>query len=231
MRNLIGLLAFAAASIATAQPSISVTPATIEFGRIGPTRADTTVVIANRGAQPLVIERLVTSCGCTTAPFERRELAPGESVSVAVSVDARHKNNDVRTSVTILSNDSASPRLAVPLHATVVRAVSMPEMLGPVDGPVGKPQQIELQIRNVSGEPLHLSAPRVTGDGLEATIGLNEITIPAGEERSIPVTITAKKSGTTSGTLTISTDNAFQPELAVGIYSNVASDSRTTAKP
>jgi uncharacterized membrane protein len=113
-----------------------------------------------------------------------------------------------------------------------VRAVSMPEMLGPVDGPVGQPQEIQLQIRNVSGEPLHLSAPRVTGDdGLEATIGLNEITIPAGEERSIPVTITAKKSGTTSGTLTISTDNAFQPELAVGIYSNVASDSRTTAKP
>jgi hypothetical protein len=232
MRTLIVLFALAAATVATAQPAISVTPASIEFGRIGPNRVDTTVVIANRGTDTLTVERLATSCGCTTAPFERRTLAPGESVRVAVSVDARHKNNEVRTSVSVLSSDATAPSVAVPLHATVVRAATLPEILGPAQGvALGKPHEIIMQIRNVGDKPLTLNSPLLTNaDGLEATVDFKEMTIPAGEERSVPVHVVAKKEGTGSATLTIRTDNAFQPQLAVGIYTNVTPDSRTTAK-
>src|SRR5687768_13814716 len=93
---------------ALAQPEISVVPASFELGTIGQRIVDTTLVITNRGNQTLVLERASASCGCTAARFGRNTLEPGDTTSVAVTLDGRGKSGDVRTSVTIHSNDARS---------------------------------------------------------------------------------------------------------------------------
>ena len=124
MRRFVATLSFIFAACCTpalAQPSIAVAPSSIELGTIGAQIVDTTITITNTGSAPLVLERASVPCGCTAARFERNTLAPGESTTLAVTLDSRGKNGDMRSSVTIHSNDARNASVFVPLHATVVR--------------------------------------------------------------------------------------------------------------
>ncbi|MBC8145858.1 MAG: DUF1573 domain-containing protein [bacterium] len=221
---LLPVLALASCTVTTAQPSVSVTPASIEFGRVGPRSLDSTLAIANTGTDTLTLERPISSCGCTAALYDRRTLLPGESINVKIGVDARRKTGDLRTSITVISNDPKKGSVVVPLHALVVRDVEAPEILGPVSGTtINVPHEITLALRNVSKEPLRVKSPRIYAeDGLVATLGNIDMTIPAGEAVSIPVVVTARKQGTGSATLELSTSSATQPTISMGIYTNVA---------
>lgn len=117
---LVALVAFAAS--ADAQPAITVAPASIELGSVAQAKLDTVVVITNTGSEPLMVQKLLTSCGCTTTKFEARTIAPGETARVPVTVDARSKKGDFRTSISVLSNDPRTPSVTVPIHGAAMQA-------------------------------------------------------------------------------------------------------------
>lgn len=224
MRGLILSLPFCIVSLASAQPSISITPANIDFGRVGPRGLDSSLVITNTGADTLILERPVTSCGCTAAMYDRRTVAPGERFEFRIGIDAKRKNGDVRTSITVKSNDPLKRSLLVPLHAIVVRDIEAPEVVGPATGAVlNVPHEVTLSLRNTSSKPMRITSPVISkSDGLVANVGDIDITIPAGEAASIPVQVTASKEGVGSATLELSTSSDVQPTISMGIYSDVA---------
>lgn len=228
MRSFIIPFAIALASFAhvAAQPAVSVSPASVEFGRIGPVRVDTTITIANRGTAQLTIVKAVPSCGCTAGKLERTEIAPGESTTLSLTVDARHKNGDVRTSMTIVSNDPSSPHVVVPLHSIVVRDVEMPEFLGPVpDAKVGIAQTMALAVKNLSATPLHLHSPRVVAaDGVEVSLGKIDVVVEPGESWTAPIGVTPTKAGAGSATVELATSSSVQPSVSVGLYTNATGD-------
>ncbi len=62
-----------------------------DFGTIkianGPVKH--TFVVKNTGNAPLVITRVVASCGCTTLNFDKEPIAPGKTAKINVTFDPK----------------------------------------------------------------------------------------------------------------------------------------------
>jgi hypothetical protein len=75
-------------------------------------------VLDNRGAGELVVRSVQPTCGCTVVAFDER-IAPGASGTIRAEVDTRDLVGSIAKSVTVLSNDPATPRLQLTVKADV----------------------------------------------------------------------------------------------------------------
>lgn len=101
-------------------PRIAVEPEAFDFG---PALQNKTLnkefVVKNLGNRDLLIEDVVTTCGCTVGKLETRTLKPGMSVPLRVSLETRSYSGALQRSVLIRSNDPATARLEVKVQAQV----------------------------------------------------------------------------------------------------------------
>lgn len=109
------LLLFGVAISAVAQPKISFSEREFDFGTF---KEDAGIqshsfTITNSGNQPLVIQRVTTTCGCTTSEWTQKPIAAGENGVVTVSYDPLNRPGKFSKSVTIYSN-------GVPSTATLI---------------------------------------------------------------------------------------------------------------
>ncbi|MDR1919275.1 MAG: DUF1573 domain-containing protein [Tannerellaceae bacterium] len=99
-----------ATSIATAQDdaaaSLSVTEESHDFGIIKESggKVSHTFVIKNEGTQPLVITRVIASCGCTSPQWTAEPIAPGKTGEVLVTYDPQGRPGPFNKTVSIYSN-------------------------------------------------------------------------------------------------------------------------------
>jgi archaellum component FlaG (FlaF/FlaG flagellin family) len=101
----------ASADAATSAPKIEVVNKLHDFGTA--TEGDKpkhVFQIKNTGSGPLVLDRVTTSCGCTTAVIKNKEIAPGDTGEIEVTFDTTARRGANRKSVTVLSNDPSNPR-------------------------------------------------------------------------------------------------------------------------
>jgi len=86
---------------------------TVDFGDIPVGREETrTIEIKNVGGSPLLIKRVVATCGCTQVRVDRDVLPPGESSRLTISVrEVRPLNG--KQSVSIVSSDADQPVVTV----------------------------------------------------------------------------------------------------------------------
>jgi hypothetical protein len=61
--------------------------------------------VHNTGTETLVIERISTSCGCTAALVSEKEVAPGNSTTLRVTLDTRKYKGLIHRTVSLASND------------------------------------------------------------------------------------------------------------------------------
>jgi len=108
---------------AAASPQISVDEPVYDFGEILEGLAVVhTFVLQNIGEEPLVIEDVHVSCGCTTTSLAKSTLDPGESVELGVTFDSAGFSGKIVKNITIESNDPATPKLVLKLTGTVKRS-------------------------------------------------------------------------------------------------------------
>lgn len=101
-------------------------PETLNMGQVKTdAQAQRAFFLTNVGGRPIVIDRVETSCGCTLAKLEKKEVSPGEVISLEVKLDTSLKLGPVRKRVTVFSNDSKRPELDLFLVGTV-----LPQMKG-----------------------------------------------------------------------------------------------------
>ncbi|MDR0348695.1 MAG: DUF1573 domain-containing protein [Tannerella sp.] len=89
------------------EASITVTDsATFDFGDIeeagGP--VSHTFTVMNNGELPLVISRVVASCGCTTPSWTQEPIAPGKTGEIKVTYDPNGRPNRFTKTVNVYSN-------------------------------------------------------------------------------------------------------------------------------
>lgn len=58
----------------------------------------------NTGKTPVVIQRVVTSCGCTTPSYTREPVLPGKSGKVKVAYNTIHRPGTFRKNVRVYTN-------------------------------------------------------------------------------------------------------------------------------
>jgi hypothetical protein len=89
-----------------AAASLSVSEESYDFGTIKENGGAVShaFVIKNDGTQPLVITRVVASCGCTTPDWTKEPIAPGKTGEVLVTYDPQGRPGAFAKTVSIYSN-------------------------------------------------------------------------------------------------------------------------------
>ncbi len=115
-----------------AQPRVEVPEDTYDFGRI----ESNSVVrhefeIRNVGSAPLRITKGDSSCRCTGLNFEEAELAPGQSLKIALEFDGKDYVGPVTQHATLYTNDLRKPQVKLTVKADVVRSIRVvpPEII------------------------------------------------------------------------------------------------------
>lgn len=116
------------AACSPAKPQIMVEPVQFDLGDVPNGQiAARDVVVRNEGNGLLVVERISTSCGCTSASLEPMRLAPGEQGQLAIAYDSGAHGPDLRGAQTrqvfLTSNDPAQPEMVVELTVNVTAPV------------------------------------------------------------------------------------------------------------
>lgn len=104
-------------------PQIVVEPQTQNLGEQPQQLIELVYTVQNTGGEPLIIERVSTSCGCTTASLDRTEIPAGEAAQLTVRLDPVEDNlfGDVRRVIYLRSNDPDEPEVSVEFSVHIKR--------------------------------------------------------------------------------------------------------------
>jgi len=84
-----------------------------DFGRIPQGKpAIRNFVITNTGTEPLVIENIQASCGCTTPEWKKEPVAPGKDTEIKVGYNAATAGNFEKT-ITVYYNGGKTKTLKI----------------------------------------------------------------------------------------------------------------------
>ncbi len=119
---LVALALFGVAGVAAPMISVDnpIYSATVQSGSL----VSHAFVVTNTGDQTLSITNVVTSCGCTTAALDKRDLAPGESVSVTATVNTTGFQGTVTRTVSVSSNDPVNPTAVLQMVLTIAQTTA-----------------------------------------------------------------------------------------------------------
>jgi hypothetical protein len=106
-------------------PKIEITPKSFDFGAIEYGKAvEHNFTVKNLGKAVLEIKRVATSCACTKAKINKKEIQPGEEANLRVSYNSgamsgpRGKGRQERI-IYVKSSDPESPQAEVTIKAYV----------------------------------------------------------------------------------------------------------------
>lgn len=135
------------------RPQLAFETQTHQFGKISDTEnADAIFKFTNKGNQTLVISDIHASCGCTVPKLEKTEYAPGESGEFKVSYNPRNKHGVQNQTVTITSNDPASPRTMVTIQADVQPVITIEPVIAQT-GTVRKGEERKVSVTITLRDP------------------------------------------------------------------------------
>ncbi len=108
----------------TPQPDVTVTPANRDLTSVGSKDViNLSYAVINQGNQDLVVDSMVTSCGCTTAELSNNIIPPGTRADLKVRFDVGfHKMEQGERVVRIVwmrTNDPDTPIAIARLTATI----------------------------------------------------------------------------------------------------------------
>jgi hypothetical protein len=226
--NTCAALLFIAGTCAFAQPKLEIVGGdTHDWGKVkakdSPLKAS--VKIKNVGTEDLKISDVRPGCGCTTAPLDKKELKPGDEATMDVSLNIGANSGPLTKSITISSNDPATPTKIMYLKADVVRPIQIlpTQYLSFGELTVGQTGEAKLTIKNTTTADITLSDFETTG-GL--VLNLKKPTVlKGGSEVELIAKVSPKEKGYFNGSVKMKTTNADNPVLDIVAYGNVKESS------
>ncbi len=101
-------------------PIISFDKKTHDYGTIyEKSNGDVNFVYTNTGKEPLILNRVKSSCGCTIPKWSRQPLMPGETDTIKVHYDTK-RIGTFHKSITVQSNAS-TPSVVLKIQGKVIR--------------------------------------------------------------------------------------------------------------
>lgn len=179
-----------------------------------------TLSIRNTGKAPLLLGDIVPSCGCTGTVVSSDRIAPGETGSLKITFNTKSFSGPVHKSITIQSNDPASPATVVTFTAYVLQElVVTPQQFWFKDAEVGRTTTVTLTLRNSSKTPLSIKGFRTALDGLKIIYPKAEV--KPGTEAVLKAEYTPPAAiPVIAESVFLQTDNPRQPELYIPVFGN-----------
>jgi len=139
-------------SFAIAQPKLEIEGGdTYNWGKVNyknsPLKAN--IKLKNVGTEVLKITEVKPGCGCTTAPLDKYEIAPGDYATLSVSLNISTYTGETVKSIRISSNDPQNGDKYLFIKADVYRpiVVNPSNYLGRSSIYVGKQEEFNFSLR------------------------------------------------------------------------------------
>lgn len=191
----------------------------VDWGSVPPGVLKRVMKITNTGNGVLSITEVKPSCGCTTAPLDKKVLQPGDTASMEVSVDVANSSGSVHKTMTIFSNDSTNPAIAVALKANLVRDITVIPDFFPIkpDAAAGKEFATSVALKNTSTAPISVGPPQLR-EASELIVSF-DMTSPTvlqpGDSTTLVAHVRALKTGVASAEVVVPTDSKAMPSMNV----------------
>ncbi len=88
------------------------------------TEVSSVYAFTNRGAAPVSIVNIKSSCGCTTAALEKKTYAPGESGEIVASLKVGNRQGVQKNTITVHTDDGM-PSTVLTMETTIPRVVTI----------------------------------------------------------------------------------------------------------
>lgn len=171
-------LALAAGTL-VGQPKIQLNRTKIDLGTIYQGETKTIhLVVGNSGNKPLMISRIETSCGCTSAKKSVPTLAPGSLDTIEVSFNPNGFDGKIIKTVTIQSNDPSKPYVDATITGTVtmeLEVVPKMSLLNFGTSRVGIPSTASFVFKNISPETITFRGVSSADTSIRAQIGFRTV--------------------------------------------------------
>jgi hypothetical protein len=216
----------ATADAAANAPKIEVTTKLHDFGNATEgEKLQHVFEVRNTGAGPLVIDRVTTSCGCVAATVKTKEIAPGGTGQIEATFDTSARRGANRKSITILSNDPASPRTQLEVAVNVESLLAFEPFFVRLNPDFGKEQVKEAWL---VGKLLDQAKIAITeqADDKEVTVELAEKTEGDKKIQGLRLKLKGKKVGYGSGRVTLTTGIEKPNQLVLRYSWNVKGNVR-----
>ncbi len=185
-----------------------------------------TYQIKNVGEDTLKIAKVRATCGCTSAPLSKQNLAPDETAELDVIFDpGKIKVGETTKRVHVISNDPDNPFAEIRFTARIGKSSSLVKITPASISFDTTSRQIEevriLTIENTSGEKLSMT--RTEGPGDEFDLDLENKVLEPGEV--IQVTLKLKNSapeGNLQASLTLDFECSKIARISIPIWAFIA---------
>lgn len=175
----------------------------------------------NAGQDPLVIDRVRSSCGCTAVLVSEKNLAPGETGHIQANFDSSRFRGDVSKTIYLYSNDPVKPVLQLTIKGNVRERVAVePAQVNFGAVSAKKTLTSRVVLRNQGEQSVTLGKPSTTAKELKAEISKH--VLAEGEEVSLELMLTPKP-GTIrfSGYVIVPVEGAQKEQLRIPVYASV----------
>ncbi len=182
-------------------------------------------VFHNRGKSTLHINNVGTSCGCTAAVGDKKDIAPGGKGTIKVTYHTSGRPGHATKIITVTSNDPTNPNFQVKIDMTVVREIDVtPDRVYLYAVKHGEEKDTQVKILGKPGKKLNIlsvtsnnkvvavtSAPYSEGDGTNKRMGVTlNVVLPATQ----PI-------GSISDNVVVKTDDLKKPEIEIQVMGEV----------
>ena len=184
----------------------------------------TTFTIRNTGTAPLTVLDVRSDCGCGAATVGDREIAPGASAEVAVTMRTLSLAGVLNKRILLRTNDPVNPRSELKLRVDISAGIVLVParfFFGDVVAGTAPSTTLRAQWKEGVGKPFHVTG--VEAPGLD--LAFETKPFEEGPWRGFEVTATFKsppKVGTIGTSALLRTDDPTYPRFVVGVQAYVS---------
>ncbi len=205
----------------SAAPDIVVKDARFEFDSV---LEDTVIthdfIILNSGDAPLVIEKVKTSCGCTTADYTR-EMMPGAGGKISIKAKTSgYAGRRFSKTVTVLTNDPNHREVVLYISGKVDPFALIEPRRIVLQGVPGQESQAMATITPLKKYPFHIVGTYAEGLDDKASFSVNK----ENNTYLLSVRNLMKTEGTYRGKIHLRTDSAVRPEIGIYVFAVIRKD-------
>jgi len=155
----------------------------------------------NTGSYPVTVQKLKTSCGCTTASLSKAYYAPGDHGEVVALFEIGNRVGWNEKTVTVFTDDKSTPETVLEFRVYIWKTVLMtPAVL--FWKPDGDKSTLSIRIKVVRDDPLNLVKVECSSPAWQAKLQ----TVKPGREYDVEVTLLDSKLAE-AGFLTVTADS------------------------
>lgn len=175
----------------------------------------------NAGDEPLIIDRVRSSCGCTVALLSAKIVAPGDVAELKTTFDSNRFGGAVVKTIYLYSNDPMQQVTELHLRGTVKREIVLtPARLDLSSLAAGSTRQVDVLLVNQSPRTIVLSSLQTTTPEVSAELSAD--TLEPGRDAILKVRVKPKEAGARlSGYVLLKTSSDYLPELRLPVYGMV----------